>query len=115
MLSRRRGHETEKLAGSRGGVREVSPDWQRSGGEIQPEGRVNAEARLLAGEVQLERGNFADAGKAFKGVALLYDDPAITPRALDKAALAFRQAGNTEEADRLSHELRERYPNYAGG
>ena len=82
---------------------------------LQPEGRVNAEARLLAGEVQLERGNFVDAGKAFKGVALLYDDPAITPRALDKAALAFRQAGNTEEADRLSHELRERYPNYAGG
>jgi TolA-binding protein len=82
---------------------------------LQPEGRVNAEARLLAGEVQLERGNFDDAGKAFKGVALLYDDPAITPRALDKAALAFRQAGNTEEADRLSRELRERYPNYVSG
>jgi TolA-binding protein len=82
---------------------------------LQPEGRVNAEARLLAGEVQLERRNFDDAGKAFKGVALLYDDPAITPRALDKAALAYRQAGNTEEADRLSHELHERYPNYAGG
>ncbi|HEU0209853.1 MAG TPA: tetratricopeptide repeat protein [Candidatus Udaeobacter sp.] len=82
---------------------------------LQPEGRVNAEARLLAGEVQLERKNFDDAGKAFKSVALLYDDPAITPRALDKAALAFRQAGNTEEADRLSRELHERYPNYAGG
>jgi TolA-binding protein len=82
---------------------------------LQPEGRVNAEARLLAGEVQLERGNFDDAGKAFKGVALLYDDPAITPRALNKAALAYRQAGNTDEADRLSRELRERYPNYAAG
>jgi TolA-binding protein len=82
---------------------------------LQPEGRVNAEARLLAGEVQLERRNFDDAGKAFKGVALLYDDPAITPRALGKAALAYRQAGKTDEADRLSHELRERYPNYAGG
>jgi len=82
---------------------------------LQPEGRVNAEARLLAGEVQLERGNFDDAGKAFKGVALLYDDPAVTPRALDKAALAYRQAGKTEEADRLSRELRERYPNYVGG
>jgi TolA-binding protein len=82
---------------------------------LQPEGRVNAEARLLAGEVQLERGNFDNAGKAFKGVALLYDDPAITPRALDKAALSYRQAGKTEEADRLSRELRERYPNYAGG
>ena len=72
-------------------------------------------ARLLAGEVQLERGNFDNAGKAFKGVALLYDDPAITRRALDKAALAFRQAGNTEEAEHLSRELRARYPNYAGG
>ena len=82
---------------------------------LQPEGRVNAEARLLAGEVQLERGNFDDAGKAFKGVALLYDDPAVTPRALDKAALAYRQAGKTDEADRLSRELRERYPNYAAG
>ena len=82
---------------------------------LQPEGRVNAEARLLAGEVQLERGNFDDAGKAFKGVALLYDDPAITPRALDKAALAYRQAGKTEEAERLSRELHERYPNYVGG
>src|SRR5213595_4265149 len=82
---------------------------------LQPEGRVNAEARLLAGEVQLERRNFDDAAKAFKGVALLYDDPAITPRALDKAALAFRQAGKADEADRLSRELHERYPNYAGG
>jgi TolA-binding protein len=93
-------------------------DAQRIAEEImtlQPEGRVNAEARLLAGEVQLERGNFDDAGKAFKGVALLYDDPAITPRALDKAALAYRQAGNIDEAERLSRELHERYPNYAGG
>jgi len=63
----------------------------------------------------LERGNFDDAGKAFKGVALLYDDPAITTRALDKAAVADRQAGKTDGADRLSRELHERYPNYAGG
>src|SRR5438034_2498711 len=79
---------------------------------LQPEGRVNAEARLLAGEVQLERGNLDDAGKTFKGVALLYDDPAITPRALDKAASAYQRAGKTAEADQLSRELHERYPNY---
>jgi TolA-binding protein len=79
---------------------------------LQPEGRVNAEARLLAGDVQLERRNFDDAGKAFKGVALLYDDPAITPRALDKAASAYQHAGKTAEADQLSRELHERYPNY---
>src|SRR6202049_2423310 len=82
---------------------------------LQPEGRVNAEARLLAGDVQSERGNFDDAGKAFMGVALLYDDPAITPRALEKAAWAYQRAGKTDEADRLARQLRERYPNYAGG
>ena len=82
---------------------------------LQPEGRVNAEARLLAGDVQLERGNFDQAGKAFMGVALLYDDPAITPRALEKAALAYRQAGKADEADKANRELHERYPNYATG
>jgi TolA-binding protein len=82
---------------------------------LQPEGRVNAEARLLAGDVQFERGRFEDAGKAFMGVALLYDDPAITPRALQKAAVAYQRAGKTEEADRVVRQLREKYPNYAGG
>jgi tetratricopeptide (TPR) repeat protein len=82
---------------------------------LQPEGRVNAEARLLAGDVQLERGNFDQAGKAFMGVALLYDDPAITPRALEKAALAYRQAGKADEADKANRELHQRYPNYVAG
>jgi TolA-binding protein len=82
---------------------------------LQPEGRVNAEARLLAGEVQFERGNFEDAGKMFKGVALLYDDPAITPRALKKAAAAYQRAGKAAEADEIARELKQKYPNYAGG
>jgi TolA-binding protein len=82
---------------------------------LQPEGRVNAEARLLVGDVQSERGNFDDAGKAFMSVALLYDDPAITPRALAKAALAYQRAGKTEEADRATRQLHEKYPNNAGG
>ncbi len=82
---------------------------------LQPEGKVNAEARLLAGDVQFERQHFDDAGKAYAGVALLYDDPAITPRALDKAAEAYRRAGKADEADRVAKQLRDRYPNYAGG
>src|SRR2546429_8375264 len=82
---------------------------------LQPEGRVNAEARLLAGDVQLERGNFDDAGKVFMSAALLYDDPAITPRPLRKAASASQRAGKTDEAGRPVRELRARYPNYAGG
>ncbi len=79
---------------------------------LQPEGKVNAEARLLEGDVQFERQRFEEAGKAYAGVALLYDDPAITPRALDKAADAYRRAGKTEEAARVAKQLRDRYPNY---
>jgi len=29
--------------------------------------------------------------------------------------LAYQRAGKTDEADRLARQLRERYPNYAGG
>jgi hypothetical protein len=47
--------------------------------------------------------------------ALFDEVPHHPGRALDKAAIACRQAGNTEEADRLTRELRERYPNYAAG
>ena len=83
--------------------------------QLQPEGRVNAEARLLAGDVQVEREHFVDAGKAFMGVALLYDDPAITPRALQKAASAYAKAGNQTEATRLQEELKQKYPNFVGG
>ena len=82
---------------------------------LQPEGQVNAEARLLAGEVQVERGRFDDAGKAFMSVALLYDDPAITPRALQKAAAAYQRAGRNDEADKAARQLHEKYPNYVGG
>ncbi len=79
----------------------------------QPEGKVNAEARLLAGEVQVERGRFEDAGKTFMSVALLYDDPAVTPRALQKAASAYEKAGKKPEADHATEQLRARYPGFA--
>ena len=39
----------------------------------------------------------------------------ITPRALQKAALSYQRAGKADEADRVGRQLREKYPNYAGG
>jgi TolA-binding protein len=82
--------------------------------QLQPEGRVNAEARLLAGDVEIERQRFEEAGKAYMAVALLNDDPTIAPRALQKAALAYNKAGKKEEADRVTKQLREKYPDFAG-
>jgi len=34
---------------------------------------------------------------------------------LHKAATAYQRAGNTAEADKVARQLREKYPNYAGG
>ncbi|MEO7724565.1 MAG: tetratricopeptide repeat protein, partial [Chthoniobacterales bacterium] len=82
---------------------------------LQPEGRVNAQARLLAGEVEMEREQFEAAGKAFMSVALLYDDPEITPQALARAAKAYQKAGKAEEAERVNTQLHQKYPDYAGG
>jgi TolA-binding protein len=82
---------------------------------LQPEGRVNAQARLLVGDVEMERNQFEEAGKAYLSVALLYDDPAITPQALDKAAKAYEKAGKPDEAQRASAQLHQKYPDYAGG
>ncbi len=80
---------------------------------LQPEGKVNAEARLLAGDVQIERGQFEEAARAYMSVALLYDDPSITPRALKKAAEAYAKANKNAEADHALDELRTRYPDAA--
>jgi inorganic triphosphatase YgiF len=47
-------------------------------------------------------------------VALLYDDPEITPQALSKAARAYALAGMTNEAEQARSQLRQKYPDYAG-
>jgi hypothetical protein len=43
-------------------------------------------------------------------VAVLYDDPIITPKALMRAVDAYRKAGNEMEAQKTSEELRNRFP-----
>jgi outer membrane protein assembly factor BamD (BamD/ComL family) len=48
-------------------------------------------------------------------VALLYDDPAVTPRALKRASTAYQRAGKTADAEKVARQLKEKYPNYAGG
>lgn len=77
---------------------------------LQPEGKYNAEARLLSGEVMMRRGDYDGAARAFMTVAVLYDDPAITPRALRSGADAYRKAGKSAEAKKAMDELARRYP-----
>jgi len=79
---------------------------------LQPEGRINAEARLAVGDVESGRGNYENAAKSYLSVAVLYEDPDVTPLALEKAYYAFHQSGNEAQANKTLTELRTRFPNY---
>ncbi|MBU3664770.1 MAG: tetratricopeptide repeat protein [Chthoniobacterales bacterium] len=79
---------------------------------LQPEGRVNAEARLANGRALLAQDRYDDAARAFMSVALLYDEKDITPQALVLAEQAYRKASNQPDADRAKEERERRYPDY---
>ncbi len=79
---------------------------------LQPEGRLNAEARLANGRALLAQDKFDDAARAFMAVALLYDEKDLTPQALVLAEQAYRRADNTTDAERAREELQRRYPDY---
>lgn len=73
-----------------------------------PEGEINAEARLLLGDALMTLGQADEAAKYFSSVTLLYDLPAFTLEALSKAAEAHDRAGNKEDAEKFRKEWAER-------
>ena len=80
---------------------------------LQPEGALNGEGRVSAGDIQMARGNTAEAAKTYETVyATGIDDPDITPRSLTKAIAAYRAAGNEEKVKKLLNILQSRYPEY---
>lgn len=78
----------------------------------QKEGRTNAEARLLLGDIAAESGDLDGAAKEYLVVSQIFTDPEITPRALDKAINAYRSLGNQARAAELEQQLKSAYPNY---
>lgn len=79
---------------------------------LQPEGRLNAEARLANGRALLVQGRHDDAARAFMAVALLYDEKDLSPQALLLAEDAYQRASNPEDAARAREELERRYPDF---
>jgi len=77
---------------------------------LQPEGEYNAEARMLNGEILLSSGQPEKAARLFMTVAVLHNDPELTPKALAEAHLAFQKAGNVLESRKALRELIERFP-----
>lgn len=79
---------------------------------LQPEGPINAEARILSGDLQAAKQDYSGAAKAYITVAVLYDDSVLAPKALVRAADAYRRAGNETEAQKTLDELHKRFPNF---
>ena len=78
---------------------------------LQPEGPINAQARILSGDLMTSRQDYSGAAKAYMTVAVLSDDPLLVPKALSKAIDAYRHAGNITEANKAIAELQKRFPN----
>lgn len=98
-----------------------------SGLEMQNEGRVNAQLRVVQGDVARARARIAasegrheDARASLQEAAGRYiivsqiwlEDPEVTPEALEKAAVTLTELGQTEQADSMIDLLRERFPDY---
>lgn len=79
---------------------------------LQPDGEFNAKARVLAGDIQTARGSHEEAAKIYESVSAVIDDESITPKALEKAIEAYKQAGRDADARRLLNTLQSRYPEY---
>ncbi len=79
---------------------------------LQPEGTLNGEARIVAGDIQMERGHFEEAAKLYVSVSLVIDEESLTPRALDKAVAAYKKAGKEAEAKKTLNTLQSRYPEF---
>ncbi len=80
--------------------------------ELQPDGEYNAQARMLAGDLQRAQGNLEQAAKVYESVAVI-DHEQVTPAALEKAVEAYRELGRDADARRLLNKLQSRYPEYA--
>lgn len=78
---------------------------------LQPEGRLNAQGRMLSGDIAMAQNDAAAAAKFYYSVTLLFgDDSELTPKALTQAILAYRKAGDTAQAAKVLNELQSRYP-----
>lgn len=78
----------------------------------QKEGRTNAEARILLGDIAAAQGELEEAAREYLVVSQIFMDPEVTPIALSKSINAYQSLGDKEKVKQFRTELREKFPNY---
>ena len=79
---------------------------------LEPEARVQANLRMLLGDVAAAQGNFENAAQHYVLPSAMFEDPEITPLALWKTMTALQQAGKTEKAAEFQKDLARRFPKW---
>ena len=79
---------------------------------LQPDGFINAELRVTAGDILAAQQKWLDAAKTYEAVTVIIDDENVTPRAGEKAVDAYRKSGDDDSAKKLLNKLQSRYPEY---
>jgi TolA-binding protein len=78
----------------------------------EPEGPNSAAARMLLAETAFAAQNYPEAARMFATLAVLFDDPKITPQAMARAADAFDRAGDAKSAADWRAKLQAKYPQF---
>jgi TolA-binding protein len=78
----------------------------------EPEGPRSAAARMLLGETAFAAGNYPEAARMFGTLAVLFDDPVLTPQAIARAADSYDKAGDAKSADDWRTKLQQKYPGF---
>jgi len=79
---------------------------------LQPEGLPNAQGRMLSGDIQMARANYDGASKLYQSIAVIIDDPQVTPKALEKAYNCLNLLGDKAGASKVLNQLQTKYPEY---
>ncbi len=78
----------------------------------QKEGRTNAEARLLTGDIASAQEDFAAAAREYLVLSQIYVDKELAPLALYKASNAYKNSGDPAKGAAIAKQLQEDFPNF---
>ena len=80
---------------------------------LQPEGVLNGEARLVAGDILAAQKSWEAAAKVYESISIAFDEDQLAAPAMEKAFQAYRSAGKAKESQNVLNRLQSRYPEYA--
>jgi len=78
----------------------------------EPEGPRSAAARMLLGETAFAMQDFPEATRMFGTLAVLFDDPKITPQAMARVADSFERTGDAKSTAEWRQKLKDKYPQF---